>query len=77
MLTTFNLDEYVYHAMKGRREQGFLLKDASRAPLARAVRTVSAGDALLAPSITRRLVEDFCHGSRPGGRRGRVAADRT
>ena len=65
MLTTFNLDEYVYHAMKA-GASGFLLKDASRAQLARAVRTVSVGDALLAPAITRRLVEDFCRGPAPG-----------
>ena len=64
MLTTFNLDEYVYRAMKA-GASGFLLKDASREQLARAVRMVSAGDALLAPSITRRLIEDFCRGPAP------------
>ncbi len=46
---------------------GFLLKDASRDQLATAVRTVSAGEALLAPPITRRLVEDFCRGPAPDG----------
>ena len=65
MLTTFNLDEYVYRAMKA-GASGFLLKDASREQLAAAVRTVSAGEALLAPSITRRLIEDFCRGPAPG-----------
>jgi DNA-binding NarL/FixJ family response regulator len=64
MLTTFNLDEYVYRAMKA-GASGFLLKDASREQLAQAVRMVSAGDALLAPSITRRLIEDFCRGPAP------------
>jgi DNA-binding NarL/FixJ family response regulator len=64
ILTTFNLDEYVYRAMKA-GASGFLLKDASREQLAQAVRMVSAGDALLAPSITRRLIEDFCRGPAP------------
>jgi DNA-binding NarL/FixJ family response regulator len=60
ILTTFDLDEYVYRAMKA-GASGFLLKDASREQLAAAVRTVAAGEALLAPAITRRLIEDFCH----------------
>jgi DNA-binding NarL/FixJ family response regulator len=59
VLTTFDLDEYVYRAMKA-GASGFLLKDSSREQLAGAVRTVAAGDALLAPAITRRLIEDFC-----------------
>jgi DNA-binding NarL/FixJ family response regulator len=59
VLTTFDLDEYVYRAMKA-GAGGFLLKDASREQLAAAVRGVFAGDALLAPSITRRLIEDYC-----------------
>ena len=63
MLTTFDLDRYVYRAMRA-GASGFLLKDASRDQLATAVRTVAAGEALLAPSITRRLIEDFCR--RPG-----------
>jgi len=65
MLTTFDLDEYVYQAMKA-GASGFLLKDASRDQLAAAVRTVAAGQALLAPAITRRLIEDFCRGPAPG-----------
>jgi DNA-binding NarL/FixJ family response regulator len=65
MLTTFNLDEYVYQALKA-GASGFLLKDANREQLADAVRAVSAGEALLAPAITRRLIEDFCHGPAPG-----------
>jgi len=66
MLTTFDLDEYVYRAMRA-GASGFLLKDASRDQLATAVRTVSAGEALLAPSITRRLIEDFCRRPAPDG----------
>lgn len=65
MLTTFDLDEYVYRAMKA-GASGFLLKDASRSQLAEAVRTVHEGDALLAPAVTKRLVEDFCRGPAPG-----------
>ena len=59
VLTTFDLDEYVYRAMKA-GASGFLLKDAKREQLAAAVRTIAGGEALLAPSITRRLIEDFC-----------------
>jgi DNA-binding NarL/FixJ family response regulator len=66
MLTTFDLDEYVYRAMKA-GASGFLLKDASREQLAEAVRTVSAGHTLLAPAITQRLIEDFCRGPAPNG----------
>jgi DNA-binding NarL/FixJ family response regulator len=65
MLTTFNLDEYVYHALKA-GASGFLLKDASREQLTGAVRAVAAGETLLAPAITRRLIEDFCSGPPPG-----------
>jgi DNA-binding NarL/FixJ family response regulator len=65
MLTTFNLDEYVYHALKA-GASGFLLKDATREQLTGAVRAVSAGETLLAPAITRRLIEDFCRGPVPG-----------
>jgi DNA-binding NarL/FixJ family response regulator len=59
VLTTFDLDEYVYRAMKA-GASGFLLKDATREQLATAVRTVAAGESLLAPAVTRRLIEDFC-----------------
>ncbi|MFI0373870.1 response regulator [Actinomadura sp. 1N219] len=58
VLTTFDLDEYVYEAL-GSGASGFLLKDASAADLVNGVRIVAAGDALLAPSITRRLIGDF------------------
>src|ERR1700758_3737356 len=65
MLTTFNLDEYVYHAMKA-GATGFLLKDATSEQLTGAIRAVCAGETLLAPAITRRLIEDFCRGPAPG-----------
>jgi DNA-binding NarL/FixJ family response regulator len=58
MLTTFDLDEYVYAALRA-GASGFLLKDVSPEQLVAAVRMVARGDALLAPSITRRLVERF------------------
>ncbi|MFI0486927.1 response regulator [Actinomadura sp. 9N215] len=58
VLTTFDLDEYVYEAL-GSGASGFLLKDASAADLVNGVRVVAGGDALLAPSITRRLIGDF------------------
>jgi DNA-binding NarL/FixJ family response regulator len=72
VLTTFDLDEYVYRAMKA-GASGFLLKDANREQLAHAVRTIAAGDALLAPSITRRLIEDYCSHPPPGLDRPAVA----
>jgi DNA-binding NarL/FixJ family response regulator len=58
VLTTFDLDEYVFGALRA-GAAGFLLKDASRERLVEAIRVVHAGEALLSPSITRRLVEDF------------------
>ena len=58
MLTTFDLDDYVYAALRA-GASGFLLKHSTPDELAAAVRIVAAGDALLAPSVTRRLVEDF------------------
>jgi DNA-binding NarL/FixJ family response regulator len=58
MLTTFDLDEYVYEAMRA-GAAGFMLKDVPREQLIGAVRSVAAGDALLAPAITRRLIEEF------------------
>jgi DNA-binding NarL/FixJ family response regulator len=65
VLTTFDVDDYVYEAMKA-GASGFLLKTAPPRQLADAVRTVAAGDALLAPSITRRLVEQFVRRPPPG-----------
>ena len=58
VLTTFDLDEYVYEALRA-GASGFLLKDASADQLAEAVRVVAAGDALLAPGVTRRLIAEF------------------
>ncbi|WP_328492872.1 response regulator transcription factor [Streptomyces sp. NBC_00414] len=58
MLTTFDLDEYVYEALYA-GASGFLLKDVRRDDLVHAVRVVAAGDSLLAPSVTRRLVADI------------------
>ena len=58
ILTTFDLDDYVYEALRA-GATGFLLKDAPRADLIAAVRVAAAGDALLAPSVTRRLIEMF------------------
>ncbi|MGW5279323.1 response regulator [Streptomyces collinus] len=58
VLTTFDLDEYVYEALRA-GAAGFLLKDASADQLAEAVRVVAAGDALLAPGVTRRLIAEF------------------
>ncbi len=66
ILTTFDLDEYVYQAIRA-GASGFLLKDAPPEQLAASVRMVARGDALLAPAITRRLIEEFtaAHVQRP------------
>lgn len=66
MLTTFDLDRYVYAALS-LGASGFLLKDVTADHLAAAVRLVDTGDALLAPSITRRLVQRFATEDRPAG----------
>ncbi|TFV89633.1 response regulator transcription factor [Blastococcus sp. CT_GayMR16] len=58
VLTTFDLDEYVFDALRA-GASGFLLKDAPPEELVHALRVVAAGDALLAPSVTRRLIEEF------------------
>ncbi|MER7000244.1 response regulator transcription factor [Streptomyces sp. NPDC000410] len=73
VLTTFDLDEYVYEALLA-GASGFLLKDASAAELAQAVRVVAAGDALLAPNITKRLIAEFSRmtGTRRAPAKGRV-----
>jgi DNA-binding NarL/FixJ family response regulator len=63
VLTTFDLDDYVYDALVA-GASGFLLKDVGRNDLVNAVRVVAAGDALLAPTVTRRLLADFVR-SRP------------
>jgi DNA-binding NarL/FixJ family response regulator len=64
ILTTFDLDEYVYDTLDA-GASGFLLKDSSADQLVTAIRVVAAGEALLAPSITRRLIEQFAHARAP------------
>ena len=64
VLTTFDLDEYVFGALRA-GAAGFLLKDAPRERLIEAIRVVHSGEALLSPSITRRLIEDFAARSDP------------
>ncbi|MFF3553434.1 response regulator [Streptomyces tsukubensis] len=66
MLTTFDTDEYVYEALHA-GASGFLLKDVRRDDLVQAVRVVSAGESLLAPSVARRLVEAYTRTPGPGG----------
>jgi DNA-binding NarL/FixJ family response regulator len=65
MLTTFDLDEYVYDAL-GAGASGFLLKDSSPEQLVAAIRVIADGDALLAPSVTRRLIEHVARTRAPG-----------
>jgi DNA-binding NarL/FixJ family response regulator len=69
ILTTFDLDDYVYAALRA-GASGFLLKDATAAELVAAVRVIAAGEALLAPSVTRRLIADFA--GRPHSRSPRL-----
>jgi DNA-binding NarL/FixJ family response regulator len=64
VLTTFDLDEYVYQALRA-GASGFLLKDTPPADLLAAIRVVAAGDALLAPSVTRRLIQEFARRPEP------------
>jgi DNA-binding NarL/FixJ family response regulator len=71
ILTTFDLDDYVYEALRA-GASGFLLKDAPAADLVHAVRVVAAGEALLAPSVTRRLIAEFA--ARPSRDRPRPTA---
>ena len=66
VLTTFDLDDYVYQALRW-GASGFLLKDASAEELANAVRVVAAGDALLAPGVTKRLIAEFARLGAPRG----------
>ena len=67
VVTTFDLDEYVFAALRA-GASGFLLKESKPAQLAEAVRTLAAGDSLLAPRATRRLVEHFVESPRPDDR---------
>jgi len=71
VLTTFDLDEYVYDALRA-GASGFLLKDVTAERLVDAVRVIAAGDALLAPGVTRRLISEFAH--RPTAEPRRVLA---
>ncbi len=64
ILTTFDLDQYVYEALRA-GASGFLLKDAAADDLLQAIRVIAAGEALLAPSITRRLIEDYARRPAP------------
>jgi DNA-binding NarL/FixJ family response regulator len=64
VLTTFDLDEYVFDALRA-GASGFLLKDATAEELIAAVRTLAAGDAILAPAVTRRVIEAFGSVPRP------------
>ncbi|MEV6597992.1 response regulator transcription factor [Actinoplanes sp. NPDC051346] len=72
ILTTFDLDDYVYEALRA-GASGFLLKDAPAADLVHAVRVVAAGEGLLAPSVTRRLIAEFA--TRPARRTRPVSLD--
>jgi DNA-binding NarL/FixJ family response regulator len=73
MLTTFDLDDYVYEALRA-GVSGFLLKDAPPDKLAEAVRVAAAGEALLAPTITRRMIARFAERRPPGEREARRLA---
>ncbi|GAA2745940.1 response regulator transcription factor [Kitasatospora cinereorecta] len=76
ILTTFDLDEYVFAALHA-GASGFLLKDTRPADLLTAIRVLAAGDALLAPGITRRLIEEFTRRPEPGGRPAATLAETT
>ncbi len=73
ILTTFDLDEYVHEALRA-GASGFLLKDTLPVDLINAVRVVAAGDALIAPAITRRLIAEFARLPEPGAAHGRCGA---
>ena len=67
ILTTFDMDEYVFTALRA-GASGFLLKDAPADQLLTAIRVIAAGDALIAPSVTRRLIAEFAHQPAPTDR---------
>jgi DNA-binding NarL/FixJ family response regulator len=71
ILTTFDLDEYVYAALSA-GASGFLLKNAPPADLLAAIRVIAAGDGLLAPSVTGRLIAEYAHRPRPAPILGRL-----
>jgi len=74
ILTTFDLDEYVHEALRA-GASGFLLKDTLPVDLISAVRVVAAGDALISPKITRRLIEEFARRPEPGAVEGSARLD--
>jgi DNA-binding NarL/FixJ family response regulator len=76
ILTTFDIDEYVYAAVRA-GASGFLLKDAPPEELIRAVRVVASGEALLAPSVTRRLLEEFASRPQPSASRSKAVESLT
>jgi DNA-binding NarL/FixJ family response regulator len=76
VLTTFDLDEYVFAALRA-GASGFLLKDAPAEELAAAIRVVASGDALLAPGVTRRVIDAFVHRAPPTPDPDRPVADLT
>jgi DNA-binding NarL/FixJ family response regulator len=76
ILTTFELDEYVFEALRA-GAAGFLVKHTEPAELVRAVRVVAAGDALLSPSVTRRLITEFTSRPSRGEASGRALAELT
>ena len=76
VLTTFDRNEYVYETLRA-GASGFLLKDVRRGQLTDAIRTVVAGDTLVAPAITRRLIEEFCRRPTPTGATPTELADLT
>ena len=76
MLTTFDADEYVYESLRA-GASGFMLKDVRPEQLAEAVRVVARGEALLAPAITRRLIEQFVRRPLPGLQTGNELAELT
>ena len=76
ILTTFDQDELVYEALRA-GAAGFLLKSAPPEQLVPAIRTVAAGEALLAPEITRRMIEDYVRRPRPTGAHGAILAELT
>ncbi|WP_203579320.1 response regulator [Microbacterium hibisci] len=76
MLTTFDIDDYVYDALEA-GASGFLLKDALPEDLVHAVRVVASGDALLAPSVTRRMIEHFAARRPRAGRAATVLGELT
>jgi DNA-binding NarL/FixJ family response regulator len=75
ILTTFDLDEYVYAALRA-GASGFLLKDAQPAELLSAIRAVAAGEAVVAPRVTRRLLESYAHRLPVSGEPDPAARDR-